>query len=229
MDRSKTVNIKAVILDYGEVLCYMPTAENWGRMANLFKIGPVLFRQLWGRNRLLYDRGDLSYEAYWSEVADAAKVKLEPEHLKVLSVWDVEMWARINPVMVAWLKRLHSSGIRTGLLSNMPHDMIRYARKNFSWLGDFDNQTFSAEVRLTKPDSAIYRHSLDALGAAASETLFVDDRETNVEGARGVGIHAIRFQTVGQFKDELAALGFSVLPVDAESSSAVPTSGAAAQ
>ncbi len=30
MDRSKTVNIKAVILDYGEVLCYMPTAEELG-------------------------------------------------------------------------------------------------------------------------------------------------------------------------------------------------------
>jgi len=53
--------------------------------------------------------------------------------------------------------------------------------------------------------------------------LFVDDREINVEGARAVGIHAIRFQTVGQFNDELAALGFSVLPVDTESSSAVPS------
>jgi FMN phosphatase YigB (HAD superfamily) len=84
-------------------------------------------------------------------------------------------------------------------------------------------------VRLNKPDAAIYRHSLDALGAAAAETLFVDDLEANVDGARAVGIHSIRFQTVGQFNDELAALGFSVLPVEAESSSAVPTSDAAAQ
>ena len=70
------------------------------------------------------------------------------------------MWARINPTMVDWLKRLHSSGIKTGLLSNMPHDMIRYARQKFAWLENFDHQTFSAEVRLTKPDAAIYRHSL---------------------------------------------------------------------
>ncbi len=144
--------------------------------------------------------------------------KLEPEHLKVLSVWDVEMWARINPAMVAWLKRLHSSGIKTGLLSNMPHDMIRYARKNFAWLSDFDNQTFSAEVRLTKPDAAIYRHSLDALGAAASETLFVDDREINVEGARAVGIHAIRFQSVDSLRTSWQRWVFPFCRLSAESS-----------
>jgi hypothetical protein len=48
--------IKAVILDYGEVLCYPPTPEEWARMARLF-IEPVPFRKLWDRNRLLYDRG----------------------------------------------------------------------------------------------------------------------------------------------------------------------------
>ena len=58
--------IKAVILDYGEVLCYPPTAEEWARMAGLFGVDPVPFRKLWDRNRLLYDRGDLSPEAYWS-------------------------------------------------------------------------------------------------------------------------------------------------------------------
>jgi len=139
---------------------------------------------------------------------------LKPEQLKKLSQWDVEMWAHINPTMVDWLKQMRSSGVKTGLLSNMPVDMIRYARQQFAWLKHFDHQTFSAEVRVIKPDAAIYQHSLDGLGVAPSEALFVDDRESNIDGARALGLSAIQFHSVAQLKDDLEKMGFPVLPVD---------------
>jgi putative hydrolase of the HAD superfamily len=219
MDRSGSVKIKAVILDYGEVLSHPPTAEEWGRMASLFHVDPGGFRPLWDRNRGHYDRGDLSLEAYWARLAEDAGTKLEAQQLKKLSQWDVEMWAHINPTMVEWLKQVHSSGIKTGLLSNMPVDMIRYARRQFVWLNHFDHQTFSAEVRVIKPDPAIYQHSLDGLGVAASEALFVDDRVPNIEGARALGLSTIQFQSVAQLKDDLERLGFPVLPADSKASS----------
>jgi putative hydrolase of the HAD superfamily len=214
MDVSSLVKIKAVILDYGEVLSHPPTAEEWGRMANVFDVDPGQFRPLWNRNRGDYDRGDLSLETYWSRLAEDAGVTLKPEQLNKLSQWDVEMWAHINPTMVDWLKQMRSSGVKTGLLSNMPVDMIRYARQQFAWLKHFDHQTFSAEVRVIKPDAAIYQHSLDGLGVAPSEALFVDDRESNIDGARALGLSAIQFHSVAQLKDDLEKLGFPVLPVD---------------
>jgi putative hydrolase of the HAD superfamily len=214
MDGSGSMKIKAVILDYGEVLSHPPTAEEWGRMASLFDVDSGRFRPLWNRNRGDYDRGDLSLETYWARLAEDAGVKLKPEQLKKLSQWDVEMWAHINPTMVDWLKQMRSSGVKTGLLSNMPVDMIRYVRQQFAWLNHFDHQTFSAEVRVIKPDPAIYQHSLDGLGVAASEALFVDDRESNIDGARALGLSAIRFHSVAQLKDDLEKLGFPVLPVD---------------
>ena len=212
MDRANSSQIKAVILDYGEVLCSSPTREEWARMASLFGVEPVSFRKLWDRNRLLYDRGDLSPEAYWAAVAKDAGTQLAPEQLPLLRQWDVEMWAHENPVMVEWLKQIHSSGTRTGLLSNMPHDMIRHVRQKFAWLEHFDHQTFSAEVELIKPDTAIYEHSLRGVGAAPSEALFVDDKEPNVKGARAVGMHAIQFQSVEQFTNDLQSLGFPNMP-----------------
>lgn len=219
---SGTGKIKAVILDYGEVICHAPTAADWSRMAGLFKVDPASFRQLWARNRISYDRGDLSYEAYWAEIADETKTKLQAADLKVLSPWDVEMWARIDPTMVEWLERLHSSGIRTGLLSNMPNDMIRHVREQFRWLANFDHQTFSAEVRLAKPDAAIYHHSLKGLGVEASDALFVDDRAANVEGAQAIGLRAIRFQSVAQLRDDLGRFEFPVLPFESSPSPTLP-------
>jgi len=212
MDRSGSTKIKAVILDYGEVLSYPPPADEWNRMASVFHMDPGRFRPLWDRHRLAYDRGDLSLEAYWARLADDAGRKLEPELLEKLSQWDNEMWAHVNPTMVEWLKQMRSSSIRTGLLSNMPVSMIRYARQRFAWLDEFDHQTFSAEVGVVKPDPAIYQHSLDGLGVAASEALFVDDRAPNIQGARALGLSTIQFQSVSQLKDDLGKLGFPVLP-----------------
>lgn len=212
MAGSNSSKIKAVILDYGEVLCYPPTGDEMKRMASLFGAEPAPFRKLWDHNRLLYDRGDFSPKAYWDTVAQVAGAKLTPDHLEQLRQWDVEMWAHDNPIMVQWLRQLRSSGMKTGLLSNMPHDMIAHVRREFSWLDQFDHLTFSAEINLIKPDAAIYEHSLRGVGVAGSEALFVDDKEHNVQGARAVGMQAIRFQSVEQLAEDLRGLEFPVLP-----------------
>ena len=212
MAGSNSSKFKAVILDYGEVLCYPPTAEEIKRMANLFGVEPDPFRELWGRNRLLYDRGDLSPEAYWDSVAHDAGTNLAPGQLAQLRQWDIDMWAHDNPAMVQWLRRIRSSGTRTGLLSNMPHEMIAHVRQTFSWLDQFDHLTFSADVWLIKPDAAIYEYSLRGIGVSPSEALFVDDKEHNVEGAKAVGMQAIRFQSVKQLSEDLARMDFPILP-----------------
>jgi FMN phosphatase YigB (HAD superfamily) len=95
--------------------------------------------------------------------------------------------------------------------------MVRYVRQEFDWLDQFDHLTFSAEVRLIKPDAAIYEHSLRGVGVAASEALFVDDKEPNVQGARAVGLRALRFRSVEQLRSDLQELGFPVLPVHSNS------------
>lgn len=214
MDRSNPSKIKAVILDYGEVLCYPPTAQEMGRMAAPFGMDPVPFRKLWDRDRLGYDRGDLSPEAYWSGVAKDTGTQLTPEQIAQLRQWDLEMWGHDNPTMVEWVRQLSSSGIKTGLLSNMPHEMVRYVRQKFAWLDQFDHLTFSAEVSLIKPDAAIYEHSLRGVGVSASEALFLDDKEPNVKGARAVGIHAIRFRSIEQLRSDLQEFEFPILPAD---------------
>jgi putative hydrolase of the HAD superfamily len=207
-------SIKAVILDYGMVLCHPPTAEEMGRMMSVLGVDADRFSQLWAHNRDLYDRGDISPEMYWSQLAEDAGVKLAPRQLQQLCRWDVEMWAHENPMMVDWAKEVRSSGIKTAILSNMHRDMIAYARENFAWLSAFDHLTFSADVRLVKPEPAIYEHSLRGVGTAAPEALFVDDREANVHGARRLGMSAIQFHSMAQLRDELKQLDFPVLPGD---------------
>lgn len=208
--------INAVILDYGEVLCHRPSRAEFHRLANAFGADSSSFPALWEKNRGAFDRGDMTSVAYWSALAEETGTSLTAEQLGEISKWDVEMWGHVNPHMVAWLRELRAAGIKTALLSNIHPAMISYLRENFDWLELFDFKTFSAEVRLIKPEPAIYDHTLRGLAAAPHETLFVDDREVNVEAARVLGIRAVRFRSVQQLRQDLEAVGFPVLPVARE-------------
>src|SRR5215831_20203242 len=127
-------NIKAVIFDYGDVLCVAPTKEEVDASARILNISSDLFRALWDRDRDLYDRGDLSAETYWRRLAEEAGASLASAQLRELSERDVAMWSRLNPGMIAWFEGLASAGIKTAVLSNMHIDMVRHARQNFRWL-----------------------------------------------------------------------------------------------
>jgi len=205
--------INAVILDYGEVLCHRASDEEFNRLANVFGTEEKAFRALWEKNRGAFDRGDMTAEAYWTAMAKDTGAGIDAEQLHQVCKWDIEMWASVNAQMVAWLRQLRRAEIKTGLLSNMHPAMISHLRENFDWLNLFDFKTFSAEVRLIKPDRAIYEHTLRGLGAKPEETLFVDDREINVRAASELGIHAVRFQSMEQLRGELRAMRFPVLPV----------------
>src|SRR5271166_3615454 len=177
--RRGETTINAVILDYGEVLCHRPSRAEFHRLANAFGADSSAFPALWEKNRGAFDRGDMTAEAYWSALAENASAELSAEQLDEISKWDVEMWGNANARMVAWLRELREAGIKTALLSNIHPAMIAYLRENFDWLELFDFKTFSAEVRLIKPEPAIYEHTLRGLATAPHETLFVDDREVN--------------------------------------------------
>jgi putative hydrolase of the HAD superfamily len=204
--------IRAVILDYGEVLCHRPSREELDRLRNVFGADENSFRTLWDKNRGAFDRGDMTAEAYWSALAEDAGVEVDRAQLDQACWWDIEMWGKANEEMVAWLRQLRSEGIKTALLSNIHPRMIAYVRENFDWLELFDWKTFSAEVRMIKPEREIYEHTLRGLGARAAETLFVDDREINVRAARDLGMHALQFRSVEQLGKDLEAIGFPVLP-----------------
>lgn len=204
--------IKAVILDYGQVLARCPTVPEFGRMAEMFNVDFDSFYRLWEDSRGPYDRGDFTAEEYWLNLASQTHSSLDANQIKILRDIEVEIWAHADPAMLDWLSKLHAADIKTALLSNMPWDLVKYVRANFRWMENFSFKTFSAEVRMIKPDAAIYEYTLRGLGVPAGEALFVDDREKNVEAARLLGIPSIQFQSVAQLRSELEEKGFPIPP-----------------
>ena len=225
--------IRAVILDYGQVLAGRPTNEEFGRMAAVFDVSFAEFYELWEASRNRYDRGDLTAEEYWRQLATQMHTPIDQRQIAMLRKVEVEIWCHTVPAMLDWVRQLRAAGIKTGLLSNMPWDLITHLRTNSKWLESFVFHTFSAEVRLIKPEPAIFEHTLRGLRASAAETLFVDDRAANIQAAHRLGIRGIQFHSTGQLREELEFLGFPILPPVSESSAgttvATPPNGAGPQ
>ena len=94
-----------------------------------------------------------------------------------------------------------------GALNNEARETNDFRFAKFGLRRYFKVAFSSCYVGLRKPDPAIYRRALDILGSAPNRTLFIDDRQENVDGAAGVGMKAIRFTGAGALKAELGKMG----------------------
>jgi len=80
----------------------------------------------------------------------------------------------------------------------------------FTFLRHFPTRIYSCRVGASKPDPAIYRAALDAVGVRAAEALYIDDIAEYVEAARRVGLDALCFENSAQLLQELSQRGLPV-------------------
>jgi HAD superfamily hydrolase (TIGR01509 family) len=90
-------------------------------------------------------------------------------------------------------------------LSNIAVPMFRHIER-YDFFRSFDGIVVSGEVKLVKPDPAIFAHLAERFGIDLAESVFIDDLPANVESARRVGLAAIRFENAAQCARELERL-----------------------
>lgn len=108
---------------------------------------------------------------------------------------------------VALLTRLRRGGRPLYFLSNMPAPYAEHLERSHDFLGCFDAGVFSARVRLSKPDPAIYAHAEAHFGRPAAQLYFIDDHAPNIEAARARGWRGHVFTDAGRLAAELGSIG----------------------
>jgi putative hydrolase of the HAD superfamily len=205
-------SIRAVILDYGDVISLPRDPAVLGEMAAIFKLPEDEFRKHYDFFRHEYDRGSFDAPGYWRRIGDRAGVAPTADDIARLRDADVRMWARLNPPILRWAEQLRAAGFKTAVLSNMHADMMERVRGDGEWSRRFDCLTLSSAIKMAKPEPEIFKYCLKSLGVAPREALFIDDREPNVRAAEGVGIRGIVAPSTGELKVQLEAMGFRPVP-----------------
>ena len=193
---SQRRSVRAVVFDYGNVLCLEQTPEDMKAMALVCGIPHERFSELYWKLRPPYDRGEVDGPAYWTAVVGQQEPGLSKDQIATLITLDCESITRPNQGTVQWAELLHHEGVRLSLLSNMPLELSRHVTKFFPSLSTFEHLIYSCDYGSIKPELAIFRTCLELLKVDPQHILYLDDRAENVEAATRLGINSVLFDTI---------------------------------
>lgn len=113
----------------------------------------------------------------------------------------------LNRPVVDVLTRVKAAGFPTVLLSNVDPVRFAFIRGRYPEILFFDAYVLSYELKLLKPDPAIYLEAAGRAGVPPRECVLIDDMDRNVQGAVAAGLHGILYAPETDLEAELRALG----------------------
>ena len=192
----------------------MTLSKNKQRTAMVFDLGGVLidwdpkhlFRKIFKDNKKEMDHFlTVVCPQEWNVQQDAGNsfsaaieecIREFPEYSDLIRAymdrWD-EMVPGEIPGTVTVLAALRQAGYPLYALSNWSAETFQRIIGRFEFLKWFDEIIISGNVKVVKPDPAIYTMLLDRIQYKPQDCLFIDDSSTNVEAARQLGFQTIRF------------------------------------
>jgi|SRR5450755_25264 len=206
----KCLNIRIVFFDMGGVLVPMASSvqdfkhhveaafniNDFSYHSPKYAFVPDLFCKL--------ETNKFDERGFWMEFARA----LDKPHVISFERFftDIGSKGRLRPKLKELILQLKQKGIKTAIFSNTCDSLAqRHYRLGHYNLVDYS--ILSHEVGLHKPDREIFLYALGIANTAPEESLFVDDNEANIEGAKNIGMHTIHFMNTNQFFKELSLFG----------------------
>lgn len=202
--------IRAVIFDVGGVLDVPAdrVAEEAARIELAAKLG-LEVEEMWQR---------LYHSEAW-KLARVGKISDAEFRSRALSPFGIldpaeqaafaeRLYAdkEVAPEMRALLDELQGR-TRLVIVSNATDTLEAVLADRFRVDHYFELIINSARVGYAKPEAKIFQLALEQLALRPEQTVFIDDQQHNVEAAAELGMHAVRFSSVGGLREYLAEVG----------------------
>ena len=181
--------ITTVVFDFAGVLTSSPwgamTAAGGGDLELLIGSYEEDGDHPWHR----VERGEISIADWVSAVTEEADRRGAAVDFSVLQQLLGEM--TVHQQVVDRIRQLRAEGYQTALITNNVREASATWRALIPLDELFDVVVDSCEVGMRKPNPAIFRHTLDQLGARPEAAVFLDDSPGNVAGAKVAGLAGI--------------------------------------
>lgn len=181
--------IKNIIFDLGNVLVkYSP--ENFLGKYVKEKNKEVFIKEIFkSKEWLELDRGTLSYE----DAIEIFAKRVPEERESIEKLFRENISSCISPIEenVKIMRELKRNGYSVYILSNFHQPAFEYIKENWDFISEFDGDVVSCYYHYIKPEKEIYETILKKYNLIPSKTVFIDDVEANIEGAKEFGIEGI--------------------------------------
>ena len=199
--------IRHIVFDIGKVLIHYDPELPFSRL-----IPDAAKRKWFFDNVCTHDWNIEQDRGRTWEDAEALLIAEHPGHAENIRNFRLT-WHEMVPYAyddsVAVMERLIDAGHDVTMLTNFAADTFSEARERFPFLKKPRGVTVSGEVGLIKPDRAIYDRHAATFGLEPSATIFIDDSQKNVDGAKAAGWQAVLFTGADRLERDLQALGIS--------------------
>ncbi|MBV9415229.1 MAG: HAD family phosphatase [Solirubrobacterales bacterium] len=110
-----------------------------------------------------------------------------------------------NERVIDYMRRVRDRGYKLAICTNNIREWEARWRAMLPVDEIFDVVVDSAFVGSRKPEPRIYEITLERLGVSPEASLFIDDIDVNCDGARQLGMQAIRFRSTDQAIEAIEA------------------------
>jgi 2-haloacid dehalogenase len=129
-----------------------------------------------------------------------------PQYAHLIRAYDEEWEESITGVIpgtVELLHRLKAAGYPLYGLTNWNVEKFSIVRHKYAFFDLFDDILVSGEVKLIKPDPALFQLFLRKINRLPQECVMIDDTLKNIEAAQKMGFVSILFTTPENLETEL--------------------------
>ena len=184
--------IRNIIFDMGNVLKYFIPLKLIAKYTEDPEETKLLYREVFRETEwIALDAGAISTEDAIASINQRLPEKLHAYCKGLIRNWWKDEFDDVEG-MDELIGKLHENGYHMYLLSNATYNQAEYADRLPGWRY-FEGRITSAEVKLLKPNRAIYELCLSTFGLKAEECIFIDDSAANVFAAKQCGIDGIVF------------------------------------
>lgn len=188
-------DVKNIIFDLGGVILDI----DYTRIEDAFRqLGAKDFDGVYSQEKQApffsaFERGDITPSQFRKELRAYLPPKVTDNEID--AAW-CAMLGELPSKRIVILKMLRKMGYRLFLLSNTNSIHIRafteyldetYGKDLFKSL--FEKVYYSSQIGMRKPTQKIFRHVMKEHQLKPSQTLFIDDSEQHIEGAKKTGLN----------------------------------------
>lgn len=145
-----------------------------------------------------YREGLISRDEFWAQAIKQLSLTESADTLENQWISGYQLISETKEIIILLSKKYNLY-----YLSDNVKERVDALDRRFHFLSLFQGGIFSHEVGVRKPDPKIYRYALSKANVVPSETVFIDDKKTNLEPASEMGITPLLFTTPEQFRIDI--------------------------
>ncbi|MCE0484014.1 MAG: HAD family phosphatase [Methylacidiphilales bacterium] len=197
------MKISAICFDLGKVLLDFDKETMLVRIAEKSPLTPAEMKALLLKDEqmITYELGGITSAKFFSHLKKVLRYRGTARELRRLFS---EIFTPLAEHIA--LAALLSRHYPLAIISNTNEAHIIHAESAYSFFSLFPVRIYSHELKIMKPDRAIFDAALTALGGIDPlEALFIDDIEDNILGASKLGWQTIHLRPDVNLREALAS------------------------